>query len=78
MIRESARRSTPLFVTKGYARYDGDSQIEVEFKGKIYKIEKKRGLDFIGVQEDAPAWAHEEYAEWLKQEKQYEEGVTGG
>jgi hypothetical protein len=37
-----------------------------KIKGKEVKIPIKQGMDFIGVKPNAPQWAKDEYADWVK------------
>jgi len=72
MIRESVRRSTPRFVTEGYAVYEGGNFYRVVHNGVEKIIGKKIGLDFIDIAPNAPSWAKEEFAEWMEKEKELE------
>ena len=55
----------PLFVTRGYATLDGDDFYK---KGGKEILLDKTSKEFkrIGIKDDAPLWAQDEYENWLK------------
>ena len=64
--QEYTRRSIPRFVLEGWAKYEGgDYRTGTLPDGKTIVLGKKDGLNFIGVKEDAPEWARDEYLRWI-------------
>ena len=60
----------PRFVTEGYALYKDEY---TDFQNGI-TLQKKGGMDFIGVKPDAPAWAFAEFEAWTAMRAKVKQG----
>lgn len=65
-------KKIPKFVLEGYAMYQEESYLKIDDV-----VLEPQGMDFIGVKENAPKWAKEEYKEWIEsKEKAEEQGIN--
>ena len=65
MFNEKVNQTVPRFLSEGYALYEGEDFSKGVHDGVEVILGNKHGLDSIGLKENAPAWAKEEYKEWM-------------
>jgi hypothetical protein len=66
-MQKTYMRRVPMFVSEGYATYDGMDFCLKGHDGMALLLGEILG-DFrlIGIKSDAPSWLQDEYSEWLK------------